>query len=55
MQPQEAANLICFLAHDCQNCPVQERDFSSMEMCKRNLCEWLTGQTDEDFWRYLGV
>ena len=52
-QPQQLANMMCYLAHDCETCPVDK--VPSQSECKRNLYEWLIGQEDKEFWRYLDV
>lgn len=49
----EAANLICYLCHDCENCPIKEHKTWSMRACRGILEAWLQEPKDEDFWAYL--
>lgn len=53
--PEELANMICYLCHDCVNCPVcgPEGPDTSMDTCRRNLYYWIMSQEDEPFWEYL--
>lgn len=49
----ELAKLICYLCHDCENCPINEHKTWSMKACRDILEAWLKKSKDEDFWAYL--
>lgn len=54
-EPKTIANMMCYLAYDCEHCPIYRRgenDFRS-DTCRMKLFSWLMEQADEEFWRYL--
>lgn len=50
-EPQRMVNMMCYLAHDCETCPVERTEIQTE--CKSKLYKWLMDQEDKEFWRYL--
>lgn len=53
--PAKLALMMCYLAHDCNTCPVcgPEGPDPDWGRCRRKLYCWIMEQKDEEFWKYI--